>query len=67
MCVCGRLTIIRVTALYTVIHRKLTISHVYTLMDNYISNPMNLETSAFHSRVNPVVQIFCELLQLNVY
>ena len=36
-------------------------------MDNYISNPMNLETAAFHSRINPVVQIICEVLQLNIY
>ena len=66
-CVCGRLTIIRVTALCMVIHRKLTISQLYTLVDNYISNPMNLETAAFHSRINPVVQIVSELLQINIY
>jgi len=52
---------------HQVIQRKLTMIHLYTLMDNYISNPMKFETTAFHNRLNPVVQIICELLHLNIY
>lgn len=66
-CLPGRLTIKRVTYLYTKSYNEKWLSHLCTLMDNNISEPMNLETAAFHSRIYPVVQIIFELLQLNIY